>query len=160
MGGKKPIFIFQEGVGFIENPKEGITLRRRTDGVSFTASKIRLTYVTEEGSHTYSRFSIGKAHPTTSQTLSINWAEDFPEYQTLYVECYRDASSGLRRCGLSNVDLPVDDSEEWDANGLPPVGIRSVVSFDLAGKAASFISAIGGAYTGNRYGEIYNIWLE
>lgn len=152
-GGVRQLFIFKEGEGLDASAFIAKTFGQST---SVAAQKISVRYSASDQQP--GRISIEKRTGTNTGS-KINWATDFPNYHTLFIECYRSNTNGLRKCGLSTMELPNTSDEYWLESRLPANRARETVSFALDGKAASYISAIGGD-TSNAYGEIYNIWLE
>ena len=151
----KPLYIFQSGVGFNTNPKEGVTLKRSGGKIISSKEYILLEPDdTGEGTYQSDHMTIGLNTPSPSPySLVIDFSAVFPGYQTLYIDAYNEDYSGSMEVGT--------EASGWIQRSVI-YDHRTTVSFDIRGITAR-IGAVGGVvYVGGEKacGRIYNIWLE
>ena len=160
----KPLYIFQSGVGFNTNPKEGVTLKR-ANGKIISSKEYILLEPDDMGDGTYHRdyMTIG-LDTSSAYPLVIDFSAVFPGYQTLYIDAYNEdyGSPVTMAVGTTTRTSPdIADASDWIQRSVI-YNHRTTVSFDIRGITAR-IGAVGGVvYIGGEkaYGRIYNIWLE
>lgn len=157
----KPLYLFQSGVGFIANPKEGVTLGHWGGSVRADKEYIRLS-PKSSGEGTYTRDYL---YVCMQNGASINFSNAFRGYKTLFIEAYNeDGGWGgtSMMVGISAKKYPdIGTASDW-IQRREVSDRRDTIGFDIRG-ITSNINAVGGVeYVGGEkaYGRIYNIWLE